>query len=393
MKAERERGPGVAPIALSRPALEDLNALARARGVALASVYLPVRAAFPGAQENALRLRAARETVSARLLAEGLDAAEAEQRTAPLARIVVDPREWTESASALAAFIGPGLAHAFALPEEAPERVYVADSFALLALARAIQRDPRYRVLALSANRVAFFEGDARGLAPRAFPGVPTSLEDALGSELGGHELSSRSGTGPEVGHTARFYATHSANQERGRDLERFHTAVAGAVERAIGASTVPLVLATDETNGGRFRKLVRLPALLDETLTGNADVASPKELHARSWPIVQAELERRAQALHGAWERARNHGKGLTALDRIVAAAVGGRVRRLWVEEGAAIAGRLDTEGLRVVPCDGRDGDVLEALAAQVLAHAGEVIVAESGAMPAPAAAAAELR
>ncbi len=393
MKAEREGGPGVAPIPLGRATHEDLHALARGRGAGLASVYLPLRAAFPGAQENALRLRAAREAVVTRLVAEGVEAEEAERRAAPLARVVVDPREWTESASALAAFVGPGLAYAFALAEETPERVYVADSFALVPLARALQREPRYRVLALSANRVACFEGDARAFAARALPGVPKSLEDALGSELTGHELASRSSTGPETGHKSRFYSTRGANEERSRDLERFLSAVAGALERAIGASPVPLVLATDETNAGRFRKLVRLPALLDETLAGNPDVLAPKDLHARSWPIVQREVERRAQELHGAWERARNTGKGLTALDRILAAAVAGRVRRLWIEEGAAIPGRLDLDGVRVVPCEGRDGDVLEALAAQVLAHAGDVIVADSGAMPAPAAAAAELR
>ncbi len=393
MKAERESGPGVAAIPLTRPAQEDLHALARARETGLVSVYLPLRASFPGAQENALRLRAAREAATRRLLAEGLQPEEAERRTAPLARIVVDPREWSEAAGALAAFVGPGLARAFALVEDTPERVYVADSFALLGLARALRRDPRYRVLALSNNRVAIFEGDARGVAPRAFPGIPKSLEDALGSELSGHELSSRSGTGPEVGHTAQFYATHSANDERARDLERFHTAVAAAVERALGASPVPLLLATDETHAGRFRKLVRLPALLDETVSGNPDHYAPKELHARCWPIMQGELERRADALRGEWERARNHGKGLTALDRILAAAAAGRVRRLWVEEGAAIPGRLDADGLRVVPCADRDGDAIEALAALVLARAGEVIVAEADKMPAPAAAAAELR
>src|SRR5690606_41088632 len=41
-----------------------------------------------------------------------------------------------------------------------------------------------YRVLAVSVNRVAHFEGGPEGLREAPLSGVPTSLSDALGDEL-----------------------------------------------------------------------------------------------------------------------------------------------------------------------------------------------------------------
>jgi len=78
--------------------------------------------------------------------------------------------------------------------------------------------------------------------------------------------------------------------------------------------------------------------------------------------------------------------------LDRVLVAAHWSRVKRLWVREGAAIAGRLDRETGRVISAHGGDHDVLDALAARVLSSGGEVRILASEAMPGAVSAAAEL-
>jgi hypothetical protein len=78
--------------------------------------------------------------------------------------------------------------------------------------------------------------------------------------------------------------------------------------------------------------------------------------------------------------------------LDRVLVAAHWGKVKRLWVREGAAIAGRLDRETGRVISARGGDHDVLDALAARVLGSGGEVRILTSEAMPGAVNAAAEL-
>jgi hypothetical protein len=357
-------------------------------------VIAPFSYQLEGAHENRLRLGRASEVLSDALVREGLAREEAEARAARLQDVDVDPahlaRGLAGQTRGVAIFIGPETVRAFALAEQPAEEIRVGDCFALRTLIRAVQGATRFRVLALSANAVGFFEGDEHGLQPAAVPGLPESLEEALGSELGGHRLDLTTG-GPTTIRGARFFSRRDPRSEHAIDLERFHRGIARALEKEASVGQLPLVLATDESNAGRFRKVARLPALLAETAVGNAEYLEDAELFAKVWPLVAAELERRRAELAADYERARNVGKGLTALERVAEAAIAGRVRRLWVAEKAAIPGRMDLRSGRLLPAGEGAADVLDALATAVLRHGGEVIVAATP--PAPGAVAAELR
>src|SRR6185295_14174841 len=107
---------------------------------------------------------------------------------------------------------------------------------------------------------------------------------------------------------------------------------------------------------------------------------------HTRAWPLIEDVVARERRDAAAAFETARNHGKATDRLEETVRAAVVGRVRRLWVVSEAHAPGRIDAEAGRIVADDGaaEDDDALEQLAAIVLRHAGEVIVA-SEATPMP--------
>ncbi len=384
-------------VELESPCAADLRALADVPSGALASLTAPFASGVAGAHDNRVRLRRVRSVLAEALVREGLDGAEAEHRAAQLGRIEVDPAKLSQGLAGrthgLAVFVGPESVRAFALAEAPAEEIRVADSFAFRPLIRAVQRDARFRVLALAANSVGLLDGDGHGLRPSVLPDLPASLEEALGSELGGHRLGLVSTGGTTAIRGARFYALHDANTDRALDLERFHRAIARALEKAAAAGEPPLVLATDESNAGRFRKVAHLPALLADTAVGNPEHLAPDELFARVWPVVAGELARRERARADDYERARSLGKGLTAVDRIAVAAVTGRVRRLWIDESAALPGRLDFESGQVLPAAAGGGDVLDALATAVLRRGGEVIVGPAGSLPGPGAAVAELR
>jgi hypothetical protein len=383
-------------IALEAPRAEDLSSIAGVTTGGLATFSGPFATGVAAARENRVRLSRASATIAEALVGAGVDGAEAERRAAEVLRVDPDPKALAAPASGrtrgLVVFVGPEQVRAFALPDAPAERVRVGDCFALRPLLRAVQRDARFRVLALAANSVALFDGDAHGLRPSAVPDLPASLEEALGTQLTGHRIGLVSSPTAAF-RGARFYALHDANTERAVDLERFHRAIARALQKDGAAGEPPLVLATDEANAGRFRKVADLPALVGETAVGNPEHLSAEELFARAWPAVEAELRRRERARGEQYERARSLGKGLTAVDRIGLAAVTGRVRRLWIDEDAELPGRLDFEsGLVMAAARGR-GDLVDALATAVLRRGGEVIVAKAGALPGPGAVVAELR
>jgi hypothetical protein len=351
------------------------------------SLYVPLEAGFEQDRRNAVRFEHAVDVAVARL--PNGSQQQWRQRLA-----AIDPNAVPlHDVKTLAIFLGPTLLRSAAVSLPLPERAVVGHGFVLRPLALALDFARTYHLLALSVNHVAFFEGDQRGLRPRALPGLPTSMADALGTELTENQIQvhpAATGGGEIV-----FHGTGAAKDERSLDLERFHRLVARVLTEQLRSSHVPLVLAADTSHQGSLRAVLKLSQLVPIGLTGSPDHLSADELHQRTWSIIEGVLLRERQEAAAAFEAARNHGKATDRLEEIVRAALIGRVRRLWVVSEAQAPGRIDAEAARIVPAGaGEDDDALEELTVAVLRHAGEVIVAsEAMPMPTRSGVAAELR
>lgn len=363
-----------------------LRELAEATRPPCVSIYLPLEVGFEQAKRNATRWEHAVHEAVGRLR----DARNGDEWQARLG--AVDLRDIPlHDVKTLAVFLDAALLRQVKLAQPLPDQVAVAHTFTLRPLALALDFERPYNLLALSVNRVAFYEGDHRGLRPRPIAGLPGSMADALGSELTQGELQYHSV--PAEGGELMVHGHGGARDERDVDLERFHRVVRRVLTDELKGSSVPLVLATDHTHNGPFRSGLKLHQLLPVGLTGNPDHLSPEELHTRAWPLIEDVVAGERRDAAAVFEEARGLGKAAIGLKDTVHAAVVGRVRRLWVAAEARVPGRIDMEAGRVVP-NGGDDDALEELTAIVVRHAGDVIVAsEATPMPAQAEVAAELR
>lgn len=362
----------------------EARALAAARPGPLATVYIPIERSFPESKQNAVLQQQAAAALDKRLEACGLASSDAADWSARLLAVETDVRALEHPVSGLAVFLDAKELRAYTLVFPVASHVNLGDHFALRPLLREIGRDHRYRLLALSVNRVALYEGSARGLHPAAAPSLPANMATAL--DLAPQPVTLRSRTET----LSRDRAGGTA--EREEDLRHFHRVVAKALE-GLPNPELPLVLAAGTTQQGEFRALVRIPGLIPEGLVCTPDHLSPTDLHAQAWPLIGAARAREEHEAAVTYERARNTGKGLDHLDDVVAAALAGRVRRLWLDAEKRVPGKIDAGSSRVVPSGDPDADVLEALASIVLGKGGDVIVAEPPRMPVTTGAAAELR
>jgi Bacterial archaeo-eukaryotic release factor family 3 len=350
----------------------------------LVTVYLPMEREFPEVKQNVVRLRHAAEKVREKLLGFGLEEGDARAGAERILSVETDTRRLDAPVAGIAIFLDRTDLRACTLPWPVDEQVRVTDHYVLRPLLRQIDLDRPYRLLALSSNRLVLYEGDARGIRPALKHKIPASLDEALNLIPKPAAFRSRTES------LSRDYA--GGVGEREVDLLQFHRIVGRALE-ALPNPQIPIVLAADITTQGEFRKIVQLPSLLREGVLCNPDPISPDTLHARAWPIVEAEGAAARKAVINAFEHARNRGKGLDLLDDVVQAALAGRIRRLLLEASRRVPGRIDQTTGRCVPSDEPDADVLDALCAIVLARGGEVIVAEVGEMPTDTGVAAELR
>jgi hypothetical protein len=377
--------PPVQPEAL--PNTQALRALVTPRPGPLVTLYLPLLRTFVEARANAAAWEGAVADAEAQLEDAGLSAAEAQGIRKQLAAVETDLRRLGRPAAGLAVFHDRTALHVYALAREPRRSVTVAENFALRPLLEAVHHNQRHCVLALSANRVALFEADAFGLEAISAQGVPASLEDALGSELTENELRVRgtqAGAGAPV-----FYSHDSGRDERKLDLERFHQKLARAIETVLAGREGPIVLVATQAHHSGLRAALRTPRLLAEGVQTSPDHLSPSELHARCWPLVERAVDAEDARIAGDYERAVNHGKGLHRIDDVAAAAVAGRVRRLWVKPGERMPGAVDLASGALAGGRTRE-DVLDGLVTLVLRHGGDVFVSER--IPSGTAVAAEL-
>ena len=364
-----------------------VRALAQSRPGPLVTLYVPLLRSFPDSRSNAAAYEGAIAEAERRLEEAGLSAAEAQAFGKQLASVETDLRRLDRPAAGVAVFRDRADLHAFGLPQEPARCVVVAENFALRPLLAAVHRNRRHHVLALSTNRVAFFQGDAHGLEPMLAQGVPVSLEDALGSEVSAKEL--RVSTTQGGAGSPRYFSHDSGRDERKLDLERFHLKLARAIEAALQGRDAPLVLVATQAHHAGLRTALRLPQLLPAGVQTNPDHLSPSELHARTWPLLQGAIDAEDETLAGEYERSVNRGKGLHRIDDVAAAAAAGRVRRLWVTRDERMPGAIDLASGALVGGRPKE-DVLDGIVSLVLRHGGDVIVGQR--VPSSTTLAAEL-
>lgn len=350
------------------------------------SVYLPLASAATDFERSARERDQVANDLAGRLAALGIDGAAWANR---LRAVEVDPRHLEPRVATIAIFADAESQHAVTLHAALPQRLVVGEAFALRPLLGVVAHSSRYRLLALSAHRIALFDGGPNGLAAMPHSGIPKDLDELLGAETTEKELRVR-GTGGSGG-APMFYSHGSAKEERKLDFDRFHVALAGVLEPLLPDDGIPLVVAGTAEHHAALRKTAKLPGLLDESMHGNADALGPIELHARAWPIVERWCRARAESVAASYERARNRGKGLDLLDDVAAAAVAGRVQRLWVDAERRIDLRVDRATGRTTPGT-VDDDALDVLVELVLAHGGEVIPVAASALPSASGLAARL-
>jgi hypothetical protein len=353
------------------PRPEDLRALLRGGQKPRVSLYLtsPESHGFADLEAVQGRWRGLVGRARALLVESGADPAPV---LAKLSGSEPGPTDLPHGEWTLALFADASSAHAFALPQRTADACFVGDEPVLLPLLAAARSDLPYRVLVLSTKHVALFEGRRGSLSEVARNGVPASLEEALGGELRKKEDIQHYGF-QAGGGTTVYHGQGGASDERSHDLERFHKAVAKAVEKRWAGREDPLVLAADETHAGRFRAVAHLHGLIEQGLHGGSERLPARELHARAWPLVEKVVEGRIAARFEALGRSRAAHRVVEGLQPALEAASAGRVGRLWIGAGAARGGPDPVQAARPI----------DALVAEVVRHGGEVDVLEPDKLP----------
>lgn len=291
-----------------------------------------------------------------------------------------DKEFWNTAMDGVVVLASPTRFDAFTLPRTVAERVEVGSSFHVKPLLRYSQSAEPFQVLCIARDRVALFHGNRYALTPLKIGGVPMTLTDALGTDVGGHVRG---------GHTAgSAYVSHGQDARKDElltDMHRFFRAVDHEVARRVSEpSGLPLILTGQEQNLSEFRTVAKNRFLYADAVHGDWTHWSLHEIREHAWKVFEQHYLDRLARIREDFGTATARGKGSGDLSDAARAAATGRVGVLLIDADRTVPGAIDMATGALSPAvDDTSGDMLDDLAEMGLKEGAMVIVTPSDQMP----------
>jgi hypothetical protein len=366
--------------------IKDLEELLKEHEKPCLSVYQPTHRHRPDKQQNLIRFRNLLNELE-KTLQKKFPKQKIPPLMEPFLALTRNHEFWNHTLDGIAVFGAPGFFRFYSFQRPVPELVVAADSFHTKPLLRILQSADRYQIIALSRDKVKFFEGN-RDVLDEIGPieGVPQTLTEALGEELTEPHLTVASyGEGADA---PGMYHGHGGRPDQIElDMERFFRAVDRAVLKHVSnPSGLPLMLAALPEYHGFFRQISRNPFLMAEGVEKNPDALSLDELREHAWKVVLPQYLSRLNHLIERFNEAKTKELGSEHLDQVAEAAAGSRVDTLLIEAERRVTGQVDvlTGEIQLYNLNNPEtNDLLDDLGQLVLKKGGNVIIVPSENMP----------
>jgi hypothetical protein len=347
----------------------DIRFLQSQRGYPTLSILAPTHRSFPENRQDPIRVKNLVKQAGERLLSE-FSKREVEPLLSRLNALAAEI-DYDYTLDGLALFVNQDLAQKFYLPFQIKERVVVDQTFATRDLVYALNRSPRYWVLALSEQPTRLYEGWRDTLIEVAANGFPMAYEGPGATE-------------PMPG--GRGINKSAYRDERHRQFFRQADAAFGQIAKV---DLLPLVVVGVDRYLAFFNEVSSNKNLLAATLTGSHDKTPAHELAKLVWPLVESHLARQREQVLQELDAAVSAGKYASGIDAAWRMAHEGRGAVLLVEEDFHYPARVDASGLHLTPADELVGpevfdDAVDELIETVLDKNGRVVFVENGALAA---------
>lgn len=354
----------------------DLEALLEHRAEPCVSMYLPLHPEIEGGREDRIRLRNLADQAEQRMVEWGVRRREVVQMLEQIRKLPEEISSWKERGRGVAVFLAREFFRSYHLHAAVSEALYVDKSFHIRPLLGLVTEGDRYYLLGISQKKVRFFQGNRHGLTELPLPwlspgeGSPEKLDEVPRSEKVTAAHRRRGAVLAGV-----IHGQGGGPETPEEELRPFLREVAAAVDRQLMGEQAPLVLACVAGLVPLWREVSTYDFLHDQFVTGSPDRLTPHELHAKAWPIVESATIQQRQAADKRL-RAGDGSRMRLGIKEILPAAMMGRVDALFIDCSQPQWGRLDEKGnieLHAEPQPG-DEDMVELVAAETLAHRGQV-------------------
>ena len=343
----------------------DVHLLQQLTGYPSVTITLPTHRIAPQNQQDALRVKNLVTQATERLLTE-FGKRDINVLVARLTQLAGEI-DHNKNLDGLAIFANQDFARALQLPFPLKERVVIDETFFTRDLVFALNRTPRYWVLALSEKPTRLFEGTRESLVEISEGGFPMTH----GGPGGAQQLPG----GIAVNKSAYRDEYH----------RKFFRDIDSALKPFMDDDPLPLVLVGVDRFLAFFQEVTGYGGAILTALQGSHDKTSAHELGRLVWPLVKARLQEKRQEFLVDLEKAMGERKVASTIGEAWRMAKEGRGRLLLVEEGYHAPAVVDENGRHLTLVDdatvpGVIDDAVDDLIESVMRKQGQVQFVEDG-------------
>ena len=385
---------------LNRQTLKDL---AQTEAAPCISLFMPTFRFEADQEQNAIRYKNLLKEAKNQLKEMGRREEEIDTLLKDARARMDDTVFWRNVSDGLAVFITEGATRFFRLPIDFEELAVVGGRFHLKPLFPLIASNNRYYVLALSQNDVRVYQGTHYAISELDGKDIPESIIEALAFD--DPEKSLQQHTANQAGgrRDAEFHG-HGGDEDDASArpqvaLKRFFDQIDEGLRGILQDENAPLVLAGVEYYLPIYREANKYPHLIDDQIAaGNPEHLHPKELHAKTWAIVEPLFQSAQEESVDQFHQQNGNDGQLASHDlrEIIPASVFSRVQTLFVPIGQHQWGRYDAEENAVQLHEDQqpeDDDLLNLATVHTYLNGGTVHALQPGNMPVEASLAATFR
>lgn len=363
---------------LDIPTQDELRALAKVRGSAVVSLYLPTTPVTPHAGADALAFRNLVDEAVAKLRERaGTARGEVDAIAEQLEDLLDDVEFWATQAGGLGVITAADHQWTYRLPSAPEPAAHVSDRVHLLPLFAAAAESHDCHVLCLSEGDVRLIDL-AADMPPQEVdvPGLPSDAASVAGKA----SIGDRSHSGRLVG----------SEGKRVR-IRQYARAVDDALRPLLHGDDRPLVLVATQPIDGIFRQVCSYPHLVSEGVQASADRWSVTEVAEAVAPVLLSHQEAIDADVVALVDERRGQGRVAEDLADIARGVTAGAVDTLVIDRDHDERGTIDEAG--ALTLDPEAGLVADELARLAVLASGTVLAVEASRLPGESAAVAVLR
>lgn len=289
---------------------------------------------------------------------------------------------WNRPESSIAIFIAPGDFHSFNVPLSVPEHVAVGPRFITRPLMPLTELDETAFVLALDGQQTRLYRVDDDGLVDTHLEDLPSGVDAVARFENTQYPEHYRA-----PGSGGHFFHGHGGDIDTKAQLRmEFLRLVSTAVAAHVRDNDAILVLAGERELLNDFRKSVKGVEIAETEIHGSAQRMAWPDLLSRAREALREEVARRLEKLAGELIEQWSSPVVARRVAEVLPVAIQGRVRDLFIAEGAEQWGRADEAGTVLEAYShihmGSD-DLLDLCAHHTLKNGGKVHSVSLASMP----------